>query len=70
MYRLGHNYGFVSGILVWISRSLNLVEPLTKMVRGNIRGTDIVLQVSWDSTNVTKKGLGVWIDHMFNSYDY
>lgn len=41
-----------------------------KLVRGNIWGIDIVLQISWDSTNVTKKGLGVWIEHMFDSYDY
>jgi hypothetical protein len=55
--------------VVWITRGLNPVGPLTKTVRGNIRDTDIVLRVPWDSVNPTNKGLRALLDHMEDSYD-
>jgi hypothetical protein len=58
-----------ASLVVWITRSLNLAEPLMKTVHGNIRGTVIVLQVRRDNVNPTKKRLRAWIDHMKDSYD-
>jgi len=36
----------------------------------NILGTSIILQVLRDSTNLSGKGLGAWVDHIEDSYGY
>jgi hypothetical protein len=35
----------------------------------HILDTGVVLQVSWDSTNLDGKGLRSWVNHMVLSYD-
>jgi hypothetical protein len=81
MFGLGSNSFKVTGtpctnevtitvsLVVWITWSLNLAKPLTMMVRDNIRGTGIVLQVHWDSVNPIEKGLRAHINHMKKNYD-
>jgi hypothetical protein len=66
MYEWCHNYDIVNCV---DHLGLDLVGPLIMTVHGNILGISIVLQVSWDSVNPTKKRLRVWIDHMKDSYD-
>jgi hypothetical protein len=66
MYGWGHNYGFIKGV---DHLGLNTVGPLTKIVRSNIWGNNVLLQVPRDSAKPTKKGLRAWIDHMELNYD-
>lgn len=56
-------------LIAWANRGSTLSSCWYMMVYGNIQSTNIVLRITRDNANPTKKGLKARIDHMKLNYD-